>query len=736
MTHPPAFDPEAIRSQLNPAQWEAVSHGEGPLLILAGAGSGKTRVLTYRIAYLIGAAGVSPREILAVTFTNKAAREMLRRVEALLGSRSAGIWIGTFHGVCLRILRAHGHLLPVGPEFTIYDADDQRRLAKAVVDELGLDGRRTAPGALLHRVQRLKDDGIPPERLPPETDRTLRDFYERYQGRLREARAMDFGDLLLETLLLFERHPDLADHYRRRFRHILIDEFQDTNRVQYLLARHLAALHGNLCVVGDDDQSIYSWRGADLRNILAFEQDFPGARVVKLEQNYRSTQVILDAAWSVVSRNRHRHPKRLWTDRGEGEPLVVHEARTEEDEAAWVADTIGELRRQGMPLGEIAVLYRVHALSRPLEEALLTRGIPYVVYGGLRFYDRREVKDALAYLRLVVNPDDPLAFRRVVNVPPRGIGRATLEVVEALAREEGIGLYEAARRAVAEGRLKTRQARSLAGFLGLLDGWREIHAAVPLRELLLRILEDSGYLEALAKEDPREAQERRENLQELLNAAEAFERDEGGGAKAFLDRAALVSDQDLGPDRAEAVTLMTLHAAKGLEYRVVFLTGLEEGTLPHQLSIWEDGDVEEERRLCYVGMTRAKDRLFLSRARIRRVYGRDEGLRDPSRFLGELPPGAFRRVEPEPAAPSYGDESPDRLPGETADDGGLYLQPEPGAVTFRPGMRVRHPAYGAGRILRVQGRGPATKLVVQFAESTRKLLAWVSDIEIAAEDLR
>jgi len=725
---------EDLRARLNPAQWEAVTHTEGPLLILAGAGSGKTRVLTYRIAYLIGAAGVSPREILAVTFTNKAAREMIRRVEALLGTDSAGVWIGTFHGICLRILRAHGHLLAVGPDFTIYDADDQRRLAKTVVEEMGLDPRRVSPGSLLHRVARWKDEGIPADRVPAEVEEDVREFYRRYQDRLREARAMDFGDLLLETLLLFEAHPDLADHYRRRFRHVLIDEFQDTNRVQYRLAIHLARPHGNLCVVGDDDQSIYTWRGADVRNILSFEEDFPGARVVKLEQNYRSTQAILDAAWAVVSRNRHRHPKRLWTDRNDGDPVVVHEARTEEEEAAWVADTIGELRRQGMPLGEIAVLYRVHALSRPLEEALLTRTIPYVVYGGLRFYDRKEVKDALAYLRLVLNPDDPVAFRRVVNVPPRGIGASTVSAVEELAREEGLGLHRAAQAAVTGGRLRTRQARALGVFLGLLDRWRRLLGTVPLRELLLRVLEDSGYLESLPRLDPREARERRENLQELLNAAETFEREEGGDPKAFLDRAALVSDQDLGPDRAEVVTLMTLHAAKGLEYRVVFLTGLEEGVLPHQFSMREDEEVEEERRLCYVGMTRAKDRLYLSRARIRAVYGRDGGIREPSRFLGDLPAGVFRRVEPEPAVP-WTHVTPHRPADLPAEAGGRYIQPEPGAVAFRAGMRVRHPAHGPGRIVRVQGRGPATKLVVRFAGGTRKLLAWMSDIEVAAEDL-
>ncbi len=727
------MDLESLRRELNPAQWEAVTHGEGPLLVLAGAGSGKTRVLTYRIAYLIGHLGVDPRTVLAVTFTNKAAREMQRRVEALLGSRAAGLWIGTFHGVCLRILRAHAHLLDVGPGFAVYDAEDQRRVAAAAVKDLGLDPARWTPGWLLYRVQRFKDEGLVPDDVEGEAEAPLVAFYRAYQDRLRGARALDFGDLLLETMRLFQREPEVAAHYRRRFRHVLVDEFQDTNPVQYGLAREFARDHGNLCVVGDDDQSIYGWRGADVGNILLFERDFPEARVVKLEQNYRSTQAILDAAWTVVSRNRNRHPKRLRAVRDGGEPLVVHEAPTEEEEAAWVADTVLELRARGVPLGEMAVLYRVHALSRPLEEAFVLRGIPYVVYGGLRFYERKEVKDALAYLRLLVNPDDPVAFLRVVNVPPRGIGAATVRVVESVARARGVGLGRAAEIAVAEGRLRTRQARALAGFLARLASWRQLVGSVPLRELVFRVLEDSGYLESLSGLEPREARNRRENLEELLNAAEAFEREGEGDLQAFLDRAALVSDQDLGPDRAEAVTLMTLHAAKGLEFRAVFLTGLEEGLFPHRLSSEEEDGLEEERRLCYVGMTRARDLLFLTRARIRNVYGGGFGPRDPSRFLAELPPGAFRRVEPvEVVVPD-----PARGPGAppAAEDDGPYMLPEPGEIPFRPGMRVRHPRHGAGRVLRVEGRGPATKVVVRFGERTRKILVGLNELEVALEDL-
>ena len=729
--------PEELQRQLNPAQWEAVSHPGGPLLILAGAGSGKTRVLTFRIAYLVTFAGVDPRAILALTFTNKAAREMRRRVEALLGSQAAGAWVGTFHGTCLKILRSHGHLLPVGPDFVVYDGDDQRKLAQAAVADLNLDPKRHPPAGLLVQVHRAKDEGRGPGELevPARAPgaRALADFYALYQDRLREARALDFGDLLLETLRLFQAHPEVADHYRRRFAHLLIDEYQDTNRVQYRLAREIASGHGNLCVVGDDDQSIYGWRGADLRNILSFEEDFPGARIVKLEQNYRSTRAILEAASSVVSKNVSRHPKTLWTVREGGEPVAVHEAATEEEEAAWVADTIREAAARGLHLSDVAVLYRMHALSRPFEEAFLRRRIPYVVYGGLRFYDRREVKDALAYLRLVINPDDPVAFHRVVNVPPRGIGRTTVELVEGLARRGGIGLGAALERAVEEGVLPTRGARAAAGFAALLGGWREAAATASVRELLARILEESGYGDFLQTEGPEQAEERMENLAELLNAAEAFEAEDEGGLRAFLDRAALVTDQDVGPDRADVVTLMTLHSAKGLEYPVVFLTGLEEGVFPHHRSSDSPGGLEEERRLCYVGITRAQDRLYLTRARVRRVYGAEGYLRPPSRFLEELPEGVYRRPL-RPALPLWAQPTC-AFPRAPQGGGGRYLVPEPGEETFRPGMGVRHPRYGAGTVSAVEGRGPKAKVAVRFAGGeTRKFVAGLAGLEVAVDD--
>ncbi|MBI5442135.1 MAG: UvrD-helicase domain-containing protein [Deltaproteobacteria bacterium] len=730
--------PEELRRLLNPPQWEAVSHGGGPLLILAGAGSGKTRVLTYRIAYLIAFAGINPHAILALTFTNKAAREMRHRVEALLGSRAAGTWIGTFHGICLRILRSHSRLLPVGPDFAVYDADDQKKIAHSAFAELGLDPRRYNPQGLLHRVQRAKDEALGPEEMDAGARNPFaaaaRSFYARYQEKLRQANALDFGDLLLETYRLFQAHPDVAEHYRRRFEHLLIDEYQDTNHVQYLLAREIGRARGNLCVVGDDDQSIYRWRGADVRNILSFEKDFPGAKIVKLEQNYRSTQAILSAASELVAHNERRHEKVLWTDRQGGDAVRVHAAPTEEEEARWVAETVRALvgSDRGLHFSDIAVLYRMHALSRAFEEAFLRYRIPYAVYGGLRFYDRKEIKDALAYLRLSVNPNDPIALARVINVPPRGIGKTTIERVFEEARREGIPPWQGLERVVGEGLVATRQARALAAFASLVEQWRADAPSLPLRELLVRILEESGYVAALRLEASPEGQERLENLEELLNAAEAFEVAGEGGLREFLDRSALVTDQDLGPDRADVVTLMTLHAAKGLEYSVVFLAGLEEGVLPHERSSDEPEELEEERRLCYVGITRAKETLFLSRARVRRVYGAEGILRPPSRFLVELPRDVRETVTGRPGeGPGASLRSAGAPPVTGLDRSGRFYVPDPEEAAFVPGLRVRHPRYGFGTVEAVEGGGPASKVTVRFeGAGLKKFVAALAGLEV------
>ncbi|HSH68588.1 MAG TPA: 3'-5' exonuclease, partial [Deferrisomatales bacterium] len=483
-------------------------------------------------------------------------------------------------------------------------------------------------------------------------------------------------------------------------------------------------------------QSIYSWRGADVRNILAFGEDFPGTTTVKLEQNYRSTGAILEAASAVVSRNRSRHPKTLWTARDGGAPVTVREAPTEEEEAHWVVAELQRLHRNGTPYAGCAVLYRMHAQSRSFEEALLRRRIPYVVYGGQRFYDRKEVKDALAYLHLVLNPDDPVAFLRVVNSPPRGIGKTSVERLLGVAAKRGQGLWEAVGAALDEGLLATRAARAVAGFMALLDGWREAVGTAPLRDLLGNILRESGYAAALGAEGGEQAETRLENLEELLNAAEAFEQAEQGGIRDFLDRAALVSDQDQAEERSDAVTLMTLHAAKGLEYPAVFLTGMEEGVFPHHMSSDRPAGLEEERRLCYVGMTRAMDRLYLTRAHIRRVYGAEGYLRPPSRFLRELPsqvyPGVTVVSTPVAEEPGFTAEAdpPLAAPAE-----GRYFAPEPGEASFRPGMLVRHPTYGVGSVVRVDGHGQRAKVTVRFVDSgTRKFIAAMAGLEIALDD--
>ncbi len=721
---------EAFLEGLNPEQLRAVTHGDGPLMILAGAGSGKTRVLTHRIAWLVQHAGVDPRSILALTFTNKAAREMSHRVETLLGTTATGSWIGTFHSICLRILRRHTDLLGVGRDFAVYDVDDQRRLAKRVVKELNLDAKKFKPAALLAGVSRAKDTGQGPDDMEvPPYPATLVKFYTAYQKMMKEASALDFGDLLLETLKLFSRHPCVADHYANRFKYVLIDEYQDTNRVQMLLAERIADRWGNLCVVGDDDQSIYGWRGADLDNILSFSQRHKETTTIKLEQNYRSTSPILDAASTIISNNKGRHAKKLWTDREGGEPIRLHEAATEEEEALWIVAMIDQLAQQGYQPGEIAVLYRTHALSRPVEEALIFSGIPYVVYGGLRFYERREIKDALAYLRLAVHPDDPVALTRVINLPTRGIGARTVDLIFKHADSHETGLWDGARLAIEEGALTARAAKAVGGFMEMVEGWRATVESTPLDQLIERILVESKYRDHIEKDGDERSSDRLENLAELLSAAEAFEKEGGGGATRFLDRVALVSDMDRAGDTFSAVTLMTIHSAKGLEYPCVFISGMEEGIFPHQMSMDEEGGVEEERRLCYVAATRAKEHLHLSYSRIRRVYGNQSEYRIPSRFLSELPGMAPSVAKINPyARPPGAEPQVQQVTGE--EEGGNYYLPDPEEASYSTGMKVRHPRYGIGVVTQAQGLGPSAKVTVEFGSTAKKFIAGMAKLEI------
>jgi DNA helicase-2/ATP-dependent DNA helicase PcrA len=651
--------PDEILARLNPPQREAVAHTSGPLLILAGAGSGKTRVLAHRVAYLV-ASGTKPWQIVAVTFTNKAATEMRERIAGLIGEEAAReATIGTFHAICARILRRDGERIGLTRSFTIYDRADQVAVVKQVLRALDLDDKRFAPTGMLawigQRKDELADVATATRQAANYYDETAARVYEAYQRQLHEDDAVDFDDLLMRTVFLFEQHPDVLARYQGRWQQVLVDEYQDTNRAQYLLCSLLAAKHKNLAVVGDDDQSIYSWRGADLRNILDFEHDYPNAHVVKLEQNYRSTQTILDAAHAVVSRNAGRKEKKLWTDRGAGTQITLFDAYNEYEEAEFVARQVerlvggsgrgglsGLLTRRAddedgaMQYGEIAVCYRINAQSRVLEEAFMRFGIPYQLVGGTRFYERREVKDALAYVRLSRNPHDRVALERVVNVPARGIGEKTLEELRASAAGRDATLWDAVQAAGENANLTPRARASLAAFAALVGGLATLAAAEPPSKVFDAVYERSG-LQSMVQDGTDDGEERWTNLLELRNhAAEFDELAVPEGLARFLEEVALVSDQDTLEDRPERVTLITLHAAKGLEFPVVFIVGLEEGLLPHKRALEDERELEEERRLAYVGMTRAKDRLYLVHAHHRSTWGVGAAA-EPSRFLAELP---------------------------------------------------------------------------------------------------
>ncbi|MFP8876094.1 MAG: UvrD-helicase domain-containing protein, partial [Myxococcota bacterium] len=638
---------DSILEGLNPEQCEAVQCTEGPLLVLAGAGSGKTRVLTQRIAWLVGVCGISPESILAVTFTNKAAGEMRERVSKILGEDARAIWLTTFHSACVRILRRDIGHLGFSRGFAIYDDSDTLGVIKDALSRHGLSPKTSDPRRLRYQIDQWKNAGVSPrEALEGALDfetQSSAELYVTYQRLLAEASALDFNDLLLRTVDLFEGFPQVLDHYQRRWEYLLIDEYQDTNRVQYELIKLLSGEHGNLCVVGDPDQSIYAWRGADVRNILDFERDHPESKVVTLERNYRSTQPILDGASGVVSNNVARLRKKLFTDRDGGEKIRIYHAEDDRDEAAYVVRCIlSRVREQGLGLGDCAIFYRTNAQSRLFEDELLKYDVPYVVVGGVRFYDRAEVKDALSYLRLIVNPADAAALRRVVNKPVRGIGKTTLQRVEALAAERGGSLLEALAR-YAESEVGARAAPKIRKFLSMLERLRaEVQGDSPARAIG-RALDESGYLAALEKAGGPEAEARMENLRELLAAAEDFSSanaevgdDTRPAVEIFLDQVALVSGLDSYDRRDDQVSMMTVHTAKGLEYPCVFLAGMEEGIFPHASSSRDEAGLEEERRLCYVGMTRAMQELTISSAAERLRFGsRSYGV--PSRFIEEIP---------------------------------------------------------------------------------------------------
>jgi len=697
---------------LNPAQEEAVTHLGGPLLVLAGAGSGKTRVLTRRIAWLIQEQGASPFEILAITFTNKAADEMKNRVGTLVGSVARKMWVSTFHSACVRILRRDAHALGFPSSFTIYDQADAVRLTGYVLRDLNIDTKKMPPRSVHAQISAAKNDYVLvddyADRAGSFTERKLAEVYREYQARLLRAGAMDFDDILVNATELFRRHPEVLAHYQQRFAHVLVDEYQDTNRVQNELVLQLGRDHRNVTVVGDGDQSIYAFRGADIANILQFEEAFPDATVIPLVQNYRSTQTVLDAANAVIANNMGRKPKDLWTDQGPGDKILRYHAEDEHDEAQWVTQRIAAFHDAGdVRWGDVAVFYRTNAQSRVIEEYLARGGIPYRVIGGTRFYDRREVKDALAYLRAVVNPTDEVSVKRVLNVPKRGVGDTSVARVDAWIQGRGMSFLEGLRHAEEAG-VTGRALGGITRFLELLD-----RAATKVDDgpgpLLEELLESSGYLDELREERTIEAEGRMENLAELLGTAS-----ETGDVAEFLEAVSLVADTDeLDPDQSE-VTLMTLHSAKGLEYPVVFLTGLEDGVFPHLRTLGDEGELQEERRLAYVGITRARERLYLSRAHVRSAWGQTS-YNPPSRFLDEVPPDlvAWQRLESSVAAPAPAlSLAADRLRGtargRTAGPG-LRAVPD-----LAVGDRVVHDAFGMGTVTATRGAGDALQAEVDF----------------------
>jgi DNA helicase-2/ATP-dependent DNA helicase PcrA len=708
---------------LNAQQREAVLATDGPVLILAGAGSGKTRVITHRIAHLVLDHGVPSEQILAVTFTNKAAGEMKARAEALLPQGKLQSWIATFHSVCVRILRRDAEAAGLSRAFVIYDEDDQLAAVREAMKGLDLSEKLHPPRRLLSRISARKNSGRDAE---DEEEAVGASVLPRVAARYREildaAHALDFDDLLLRTVELLGGNESVRESYLRRFRYVLVDEYQDTNRTQYELVRHLAGPRGNLTVVGDEDQSIYSWRGADIQNILDFEQDFPGARILRLEENYRSSQAILDAASGLVAHNRRRKGKTLRAVKDAGAPVRLHQAGDEFQEAAWVVEQIAALRSRA------AVLYRMNAHSRLFEEALMRRGMSYSVVGGVGFYERREVKDLLAYLRVIQNPRDAAALRRIVNVPARGIGSRTLEEVDRVAAAAKLAIWEALLDVAGDQRLPARVTGPLARFRDLVIGLQEDAARLGVKGLLSRVLEVTGYAAVLAEEDTKESQDRLENLTELLSAASEYEvREPEPSLAGFLDRVSLLSDADQVRDDAP-VLLMTLHAAKGLEFDAIFLVGLEEGLVPHSRSLTSDAALEEERRLCYVGMTRAREKLHLTWALSRQVFGQRR-LTEPSRFLLEIPKDRLQVSGVREAPPIEAPWARRRESRPAADSPAPFDAAS--LAEIRPGVRVRHPLFGVGTVLRSEGAGEDLKLTVSFAGvGPKRLVARYAGLEV------
>jgi DNA helicase-2/ATP-dependent DNA helicase PcrA len=717
---------ERLLAGLNPPQREAVKHGEGPLLVLAGAGSGKTRVLTHRIAYLLATGAARPGEILAITFTNKAAAEMRERVGQLIGRSVRAMWVTTFHSACARMLRADAERLGYSRGFTIYDESDSLRMLKRCLRELGVDPKRYPPRAIRSQISGAKNQLIDADTYAETQgsvfEEVVAEAFPLYEKRMLEANAMDFDDLLVRTVNALELFEEVRERWRRTFRHVLVDEYQDTNHAQYRLLQLLASEHGNLMVVGDEDQSIYGFRHADIRNILDFEQDFPEAASVKLEQNYRSTQTILSAANAVVERNRERRPKRLWTEIEGGEQVQLSELGDEHEEARWVAAEIERLGEEhGVARSDVAVFYRTNAMSRVLEDTLVRFELPYQVIGGTKFYEKAEIKDAVAYLSLLINPADQVSFSRIVNSPRRGIGNTSQGRLASYANTAGLTIWEVMERAEDVPGLSAAAIKAVSRFYETMAGLRERVEDSPVAAVLEAVLNESGYLEALAAERTVEAEGRAESLEELVGVAAEFDinREQEGESETppleeFLQQISLVSDQDSIEDKQELITLMTLHNAKGLEYDTVFVVGCEDGAFPHMRAL-EEGSEEEERRLCYVAITRARQRLYMTWARERRLFGRAEH-NLPSRFIDELPAELTERHQ---KAPAVGGMSWNAPVGGA--DPAQPLDPGP-ALEMQIGDDVVHASFGDGVVTGVE---PGGVVVVRFSGdgSERKLMA-------------
>ena len=714
------MDVSHLLDSLNNRQRDAVSAEAGPILVLAGAGSGKTRVLTHRIAWVCEVGGLSPFSVLAVTFTNKAASEMRSRVEALLGISASAMWVGTFHGLAHRMLRAHWQVARLPQTFQILDSDDQLRMIKRAIRQLDLDEASWPPKQAQWYINHHKDEGLRANNIDPGNDpiqQQLREIYRLYEEHCERAGVVDFAELLLRALELVRDNDDLRGHYQKRFQHILVDEFQDTNAIQYAWLRLLAGSQTPVFVVGDDDQSIYGWRGARIENIQHFERDFGNSQTIRLEQNYRSTGTILKAANALIDNNRGRLGKELWTDSGDGEPILYYSAYNERDEARFVIDRIQDWVDQGRSRNEVAVLYRSNAQSRQFEEVLISRGMPYRVYGGLRFFERAEVKDTLAYLRMLSNPMADHAFERTVNHPPRGIGQKSIEQIRAFAQARSLSLWSASQALVESGEMTSRAQTALQAYLDLIHAMQTELLSMGLDEQIKHCIEDAGLKTHFAKDKTEKGQSRLENLDELVGAGKGFQidaefdEDNMTTLDAFLAHAALEAGEAQADAWEDCVQLMTLHSVKGLEFPLVFLVGMEEGLFPHQRSAEEPGKMEEERRLCYVGITRAREQLIVSSAEVRRLYG-NENYNLASRFIRELPDDTMQEIRPKAqfSRPTYHDTG--QLGREQAEeDTGLFV-----------GQRVSHAKFGAGIILNLEGQGGQSRVQVNFENAGSKWL--------------